>query len=226
MKNKSKILIVDDHPVVRQGLKQLIDMEADLMVAGEAPDALQALDLVKKLEPNLVIVDISLKIGSGLELIKNIKVLFPDILILVISMHDESFYAERVIRAGALGYIMKSEASQNVMTAIRKVLAGEIYLSGEMGKKILDKLLRGQAKTAQSPLESLSDREMQVFQMLAEGNRTSDIAQKLNVSLSTIDTHFVHIKKKLGIKDTAKLVQYAMNWFFTEGRNNGNSLYK
>ncbi|MBN1798070.1 MAG: response regulator transcription factor [Spirochaetales bacterium] len=223
MKKKSRIVIVEDHPIVRRGLKQLIEMEDDLTVSGEAENAVQAVDLITKMQPDLAIVDISLKAGSGLELIKNIVTLYPDMIILVVSMHDECFYAERVIRAGAMGYIMKSEAYQNIMLAIRKVLSGDIYLSDAIRNKILKKLLKGQARSEHSPLEALSDREAQVFQLIAEGNRTSVIAEKLNLSISTIDTHYTHIKKKLGLNDTTELVQYAVNWLLQEGKNGSGS---
>jgi DNA-binding NarL/FixJ family response regulator len=219
MQEKARIIIVEDHPIVRRGLKQLIEMEADLTVCAEAEDAVTALQRVKELKPNLVIIDISLKAGSGLELIKDVNALFPNMPVLVVSMHDESFYAERVIRAGALGYIMKSEAYQNIMQAIRKVLAGEIYLSNEIRNRIIKKLLKGQAGSEHSLLDGLSDREAQVFQLVAEGNRTSVIAEKLNLSSSTVDTHYAHIKQKLGLKDTTELVQFAVNWLLQEGKN-------
>jgi DNA-binding NarL/FixJ family response regulator len=219
MQEKARIIIVEDHPIVRRGLKQLIEMEADLTVCAEAEDAVTALQRVKEFKPNLVIIDISLKAGSGLELIKDVNALFPNMPVLVVSMHDESFYAERVIRAGALGYIMKSEAYQNIMQAIRKVLAGEIYLSNEIRNRIIKKLLKGQAGSEHSLLDGLSDREAQVFQLVAEGNRTSVIAEKLNLSSSTVDTHYAHIKQKLGLKDTTELVQFAVNWLLQEGKN-------
>jgi DNA-binding NarL/FixJ family response regulator len=219
MQEKARIIIVEDHPIVRRGLKQLIEMEADLTVCAEAEDAVTALQRVKELKPNLVIIDISLKAGSGLELIKDVNALFPNMPVLVVSMHDESFYAERVIRAGALGYIMKSEAYQNIMQAVRKVLAGEIYLSNEIRNRIIKKLLKGQAGSEHSLLDGLSDREAQVFQLVAEGNRTSVIAEKLNLSSSTVDTHYAHIKQKLGLKDTTELVQFAVNWLLQEGKN-------
>jgi DNA-binding NarL/FixJ family response regulator len=219
MQEKARIIIVEDHPIVRRGLKQLIEMEADLNVCAEAEDAVTALQRVKELKPNLVIIDISLKAGSGLELIKDVNALFPNMPVLVVSMHDESFYAERVIRAGALGYIMKSEAYQNIMQAVRKVLAGEIYLSNEIRNRIIKKLLKGQAGSEHSLLDGLSDREAQVFQLVAEGNRTSVIAEKLNLSSSTVDTHYAHIKQKLGLKDTTELVQFAVNWLLQEGKN-------
>jgi DNA-binding NarL/FixJ family response regulator len=219
MQEKARIIIVEDHPIVRRGLKQLIEMEADLNVCAEAEDAVTALQRVKELKPNLVIIDISLKAGSGLELIKDVNALFPNMPLLVVSMHDESFYAERVISAGALGYIMKSEAYQNIMQAVRKVLAGEIYLSNEIRNRIIKKLLKGQAGSEHSLLDGLSDREAQVFQLVAEGNRTSVIAEKLNLSSSTVDTHYAHIKQKLGLKDTTELVQFAVNWLLQEGKN-------
>jgi DNA-binding NarL/FixJ family response regulator len=218
MEQKKKIIIVEDHPIVRRGIKQLVEMEDDLFVCAEAEDAAAALQQVKQFKPDLVIVDISLKAGSGLELIKDICALFPEMPVLVVSMHDESFYAERVIRAGALGYIMKSEAYQSIMLAVRKVLDGEIYLSNEIRNKIIKKLLKGQGKGESSLLDALSDREAQVFQLIAEGNRTSVIAAKLHLSSSTVDTHCAHIKQKLGLKDTAELVQFAVNWLLQEGK--------
>jgi DNA-binding NarL/FixJ family response regulator len=211
-KTKKKIFIVDDHPIIRDGLRQLISKQDDMAVCGEAEDAYQALNHIGKIRPHLVIVDISLSGGNGLELIKSIKSQYPDVAILVVSMHDESLYAERSIHAGARGYIMKSEASEKVLTAMRSALAGKIYLSEGIRNSILEKVFYNK-KSARMPLQSLSDRELQVFQYIAEGYKRNDIAGKLHTSVNTIDTHYAHIKKKLGLKNGNELTKYAINYF-------------
>ncbi len=214
-KMKKKIFIVDDHPIIREGLRQLISKQDDMAVCGEAEDAFQALKNIEKTQPHLVIVDISLSRGNGLELIKNIKAQFPGVLIIVISMHDESVYAERSIHAGARGYIMKSEASEKVLAAIRSTLVGNIYLSEGIRNSILEKIFYNK-KSARTPLQSLSDREMQVFQYIAEGYKRNTIAGKLHTSVNTIDTHYAHIKKKLGLKNGNELTKYAINYFINK----------
>ncbi len=209
---KAKIIIVDDHPIVRQGLADLINQEKDLAVCGQAEDAAGALKAIRELGPDVVIVDITLADSSGIELIKDIKVQYPDLPILTLSMHDESLYAERALRAGAKGYIMKGETTKSVITAIRKVLAGQIYTSDKVAAKMVSKLVGGKAKVGASPLECLSDRELEVFQLIGQGRGTRRIAEKLYLSIKTIETYRAHIKEKLSLADTNQLLRYAIQW--------------
>jgi DNA-binding NarL/FixJ family response regulator len=221
-KNKSsarQLLIVDDHPMMRNGLTQLIDHEPGLQVAAEAGNARQALDAVIKLKLDLVLLDISLPDKSGLELIKDIRTLKPELPVLVVSMHDETLYAERVLRAGARGYIMKQEGGKKFLQAIRRVLGGGIFASDKMSSRILE-LFSGQhtGKTA-SPLGRLSDREFEVFQLIARGADTHEVARQLSVSVKTVEAHRVHIKEKLQLKTATELVRYAVRWIETEGKS-------
>lgn len=209
---KAKIIIVDDHPIVRQGLADLINQEKDLAVCGQAEDAAGAMKAIRELEPDVVIVDITLADSSGIELIKDIKIQYPDLPVLTLSMHDESLYAERALRAGAKGYIMKGETTKSVVTAIRKVLAGQIYTSDKVAAKMVSKLVGGKAKVGASPLECLSDRELEVFQLIGQGNGTRRIAEKLYLSIKTIETYRAHIKEKLNLTDTNQLLRYAIQW--------------
>ncbi|MBN1507771.1 MAG: response regulator transcription factor [Sedimentisphaerales bacterium] len=215
-RSKYSILIVDDHPVVRQGLAQLVNQEKDLEVQGYAEDAYQAMQAVKEVRPDMVIVDISLKDTSGMDLIKDMKVQYPNLPILILSMHDESLYAERALRAGAKGYIMKHEATERVITAIRRVLAGEIYVSDSMAATMVSKLATGVAPRSTSPVESLSDRELEVFRLIGEGHKTRDVADKLHLSVKTIETYRAHIKEKLGFKDGNELFRFAVEWVNSE----------
>jgi DNA-binding NarL/FixJ family response regulator len=215
-RNKRTVLIVDDHPIVRQGLAQLINQEADLLVCGQAEDAHEAIQAIRQLNPNMVIVDISLKDTSGVELIKDLKVQFPDLPVLTLSMHDEAVYGERALRAGARGYIMKQEATEKVVTAIRRVLAGEVYVSDGMAAKIVSKLVGGVSKKPASPIESLSDRELEVFRMIGEGFSTREMAEKLHLSVKTIETYRAHIKDKLALQDTSELLRSAIHWVNSE----------
>lgn len=208
--DKAKIIIVDDHPIVRQGLAELINHENDLVVCGQAEGALDAMEVIKDLEPDIVIVDISLKDISGLELIKDIRVRYPQMPVLVLSMHDESLYAERSLRAGAKGYIMKQEATGKVVTAIRKVLMGELYISDRMTARMVDRLVGGVSES--SPINALSDRELEVFDMLGQGHGTRYISEKLHLSIKTIETYRAHIKRKLNLSDATELIQHAVQW--------------
>ena len=214
---KANILIVDDHPIVRQGLTELVNHENDLIVCGQAEDANQAMKSVKELKPDIVIVDISLKETSGMELIKDLNVQYPKLPVLALSMHDESLYAERVLRAGAKGYIMKAEATEKVIMAIRKILCGEIYISDKMASKMMRKLVGGSSDINSSPVELLSDRELEVFQLIGKGFGTRQIAERLYLSIKTIETYRAHIKEKLNLEDSATLLQYAIQW--TNSRN-------
>lgn len=211
--NKAKIIIVDDHPIVRQGLTELINHENDLVVCCQAEDASEAMEFIKESDPDIIIVDISLKETNGLELIKDIKVRYPQLPVLVLSMHDESLYAERSLRAGARGYIMKQEATDKVITAIRKVLTGELYISDKMTAKMVDRLVRG--ATESSPVNALSDRELEVFDMLGQGHGTRYISEKLHLSIKTIETYRAHIKRKLNLSDATELIQHAVQWVNT-----------
>jgi DNA-binding NarL/FixJ family response regulator len=217
MAAKTKILIVDDHPMMREGLVQLISREKDLSVCGEAEDAHQALEAVGKLKPDLLLADITLPDKSGLELIKDLQVQFPEVKVLVISMHDESLYAERVLRAGARGYIMKQEGGKKMMEAIRYVLGGQIYVSPRMSSKLLE-IFSGKGKRNEdSPLEKLTDREFEVFQFIGQGLSTHEIAGKLHLSVKTVEVHRNNVKQKLELNSAAELLRYAVRWTETKG---------
>jgi DNA-binding NarL/FixJ family response regulator len=209
---KKRIVIIDDHPIVRQGFAQLINQEDDLAVIGEAEDAPSAMDLVERTRPDLALVDLSLKNSNGIELIKNLTCLHPDLLMLVISLHDESVYAERALRAGAKGFIMKAEATENVMTAIRMVLRGELYLSERMRNQLLNAMASGSARRSLNPTELLSDREFEVFQAISQGSSTRQIADNLCLSVKTIETYKSHLKQKLNLKNSTELMQFAVEW--------------
>lgn len=208
---KIRVLIVDDHPIVRQGIAQLINQEADLVTCCEAGNAQEALDLVINEAPDILLVDISLDGVSGIELVKMLKSQHPKTPALVISMHDETLYAERALRAGARGYIMKQEATEKVLTAIRQVLNGDIYLSERMQSKILQRVLGG-GDGGLSPIDLLSDRELEVFRLIGCGFATSDIAREMNRSVKTVETHRAHLKEKLGLKNASELSRYAVQW--------------
>jgi DNA-binding NarL/FixJ family response regulator len=203
--------------MMRQGLAQLINNEPDLMACCEADTAGRALSLIAEKRPDLVLLDISLPDRNGLELIKDIHVLCPDVLILVVSMHDESLYAERVLRAGARGYIMKQEGGRKLMDAIRHVLNAQIYVSEKMSAKILEIFSGRQARSGGSPVERLSDREFEVFQLIGEGKGTRDIAGHLRLSVKTVEVHRAKIKEKLSLKTATDLVHYAVRWAEAQG---------
>jgi DNA-binding NarL/FixJ family response regulator len=213
--NPKRILVVDDHPMMRQGLAQLINAEPDLTVGWEAGDAGQVLDMIAKHQPDLLIVDISLPGKNGLELIKDVHVLRPGALILVVSMHDEALYAERVLRAGARGYIMKQEGGKKLMGAIRRVLGGQIYVSEKISAKILENVTGRRAGS--STIENLSDREFEVFQLIGKGKGTRDIANHLHLSVKTVEVHRANIKEKLKLKSATDLVHHAVRWAEAEG---------
>jgi DNA-binding NarL/FixJ family response regulator len=210
---KKRVVIVDDHPPMRKGLAQLINQEPDLAACGEAGNIPEAIQVIESLKPDIVIVDLALKDASGLELLKDIKNRFPDLPTLVLSMQNESVYAERALRAGARGYIMKEETTENVVEAVRKVLSGEVYLSEKMSKKILNQFAgRPAQKEESSSIESLSDRELEVFQLIGQGYQSREIAQKLHLSVKTIESYREHIKVKLNLENAAQLVQTAIQW--------------
>jgi DNA-binding NarL/FixJ family response regulator len=214
---KKRIFIVDDHPMMRQGLAQLIGAEKDLTVCGESENAERAVGEVKDLKPDLVLADISLPGKNGLELIKDFQAIQPGLPVLVISMHDESLYAERVLRAGGRGYIMKQEGGKKLMQAIRQVLEGKIYVSEKMSSEILEIFSGRRAGSESSPVEKLTDREFEVFQLISQGKSTRDIAEKLHLSVKTIEVHRVNIKTKLKIQSASELIRYAVRWAESQG---------
>src|SRR5271156_5485693 len=190
---KKRILVVDDHPVVRQGLALLINREPDMVVCGEAEEAMGAMHVLASSKPDILIVDISLNGPDGLDLLKNIRNLYPTLPVLILSMHDESIYAERALRAGANGYIMKQEATEKVLVALRRILGGEIYVSDRVANKMLKHYIRGGAHTKSSPLLNLTDRELEVFRLIGEGHGTRRIADELHLSVKTIESYQAHI---------------------------------
>lgn len=215
-KPKIKVLLVDDHPILRAGLGRLINQEADMMICGEAEDGPTAFDLVGTLNPDIAVIDISLKGSNGIELVKNLKARYPELPTMVLSMHDESLYAERALRAGSLGYIMKEEAIGQVLVAIRKVLQGEIFLSEKMKTKMLQQMASGKGKVVCSPIEQLTDRELEVFRLIGEGCSTRQIAGQLHLSVRTVEAYREYIKSKLSLKNATELVQHAFHWVHHE----------
>jgi DNA-binding NarL/FixJ family response regulator len=209
----TRIVIVDDHPLVRDQLRLVVESEADLKICGEAEDGHQALDVIKAQKPDLTILDLTLKGSpSGLDLIKELHLRYPRLLILVISMHDESLYAERAIYAGARGYITKQEATKKILHAIRQVLSGEVYLSEKLAAKVLSKMAAGRKVHGKFSFENLTDRELQVFRLIGHGRSTRQIANELHLDMKTIETYRARIKTKLGIKDATDLLQQAILW--------------
>ena len=210
---KTRILIVDDHPMMRQGLAQLVNNEPDLAVCCEVENAHQALAAIDKDPPDLVLADITLPDKSGIELIKDIQAINPGLAVLVISMHDESLYAERVLRAGGRGYIMKHEGGKKLMEAIRQVLSGQIYVSEKMSARILESFSGRRSPGAdKSPVENLTDREFEVFQLIGQGKGTRQIAEKLHLSVKTVEVHRVNIKTKLKLQSATELIRFAVRW--------------
>jgi DNA-binding NarL/FixJ family response regulator len=209
---KTRILLVDDHAIVRFGITQLINRQNDMTVCGEEEDASHALSSIITQKPDLVIVDISLKDSSGLELMRNIKAQYPRMPVLVVSAHDEGIYAEIAFRAGALGYLMKEEGLEKVVPAIRRVLSGAVYVSDALAAKMLQQQVRGQSDINESPVKSLSDREMEVFRLIGQWKKTRDIAEELHLSVKTIEYYREQIKRKLNLKDAGELTQYATSW--------------
>lgn len=207
---KKRILIVDDHPMMRDGLRQLIANEPEFEVCGEAEDAPTALAQAESLKPDIAIVDITLRSTNGLELIKDLHIRAPKIAVLVLSMHDESLYAERVLRAGGRGYIMKQEGGKKIIEGLRQIAAGRTFVSEAISARILDSF-SGHHQD-KSPVETLTDREFEVFQLIGEGLSTSEMAQKLCVSVKTIEVHRVNIKTKLGVPTASELIRFAVRW--------------
>lgn len=210
--SKARVLLVDDHPIVRQGMAQLINRERDLSVCGEANTAHEALSLLNTLKPDVAVIDVSLEDRNGIDLLKDIKTRFPKLPVLMLSMHHESLYAERALHAGAKGYIMKQEAPDRVLTAIRTILTGEVYVSEKMAARMLRTLADTRSGDQRSPIERLSDRELEVFRLIGKGFSTSEIAEQLFLSAKTVETHREHIKGKLQLAKKGELLRYAVQW--------------
>ena len=210
---KSRVFIVDDHTMFREGLRQLIERESSMTVCGDAPDATEALKGIRTSKPHVVIVDISLAGASGIDLIKDIKAEFEELPVLVVSMHDESLYAERALRAGAMGYVMKHEPAKTVKAAIQKVLGGDMYLSEKMSSAVINRLLRGQTDQSKSPIEMLSDRELEVFRLLGQGKGVRQIGEELSVTIPTVNSFRNRIKEKLQLKSSTEVMLHAIQWF-------------
>jgi DNA-binding NarL/FixJ family response regulator len=211
MPQKIKILLVDDHPLVREGLANLIQQQPDLEVCGEAASEPQAMQLLSSTQPDVAVIDISLEQGSGLDLIKSIKAMNPAVAMLALSMHDESLYAERALRAGARGYLMKREAAKKVIQGIRAVLAGQIFVSEKITALMAERFVGGQTAAA-SPVAQLSDRELEVFQLLGKGQSTRQIADHLHVGFKTVQAYSARIKEKLKLANATELLRAAMQW--------------
>src|SRR6267142_1979423 len=208
---KSRVFVVDDHPIVRQGLALMINAENDLTVCGEAEEIQTALQAIVETRPDIAIVDISLNGPDGLELVKQVRALFPELPILILSMHDETTYAERALRARANGYIMTQEATEKVLVAVRRILGGGIYLSDRMADKVLQQYMTG-SDSAQSGVSDLSDRELEVFRLIGDGHGTRQIAEELHLSIKTVETYQAHIKEKLRLRTGRELLQQAIFW--------------
>jgi DNA-binding NarL/FixJ family response regulator len=215
--SKKRIFIVDDHPIVREGLALMMNREPDLMVCGEAEEASSALQAISALRPDFLIVDISLNGPDGLELLKNIRARYPNLPVLVLSMHDESIYAERALRAGANGYIMKQEATDRVLVAVRQILTQKVYVSDRVANRMLQQYISGSATVKPSSIADLSDRELEVFRLIGEGHSTRTIAEELHLSIKTVESYQAHIKDKLSLKSGRELVQRAIQWSIGEG---------
>ena len=209
---KTRVFLVDDHPLVREWLTQLIQRESDLTICGEAEDTREALQKIEAARPDIVVADISLKSTHGLELVKDLQARYPTLPVLILSMHDESLYAERVLRAGAKGYITKQEATKKILLAIRQVLSGQIYISEKMASRMVHKMVLGRAEEQKSPIERLTDRELEVFQLIGSGQGTRRIAGELHLGIKTVESYRARIKEKLKLEDGTQLLQQAIQW--------------
>jgi len=216
---KSKILVVDDHPLFREGLVRVLNLENDLEICGTAPDHVEALKQAAALKPDLAIIDISLEGINGIDLTKQLRSRYPKLRILILSMHKEAIYADRALRAGANGYIMKREEGPRLLEAIRQVLSGHIYLSKAINDQMLQRMANPGRRADTTPIESLSDREFEIFQLIGEGYGTRQIADELNVSIKTIETHRERIREKLNLNTTFELVQHAIHWIHSENES-------
>ena len=216
--NRARVLIVDDHPAVREALALRVERQSDLEVCGEAADMSAALRLVAATRPDVSLVDISLKAGSGIDLIKRIRDRNDHVRILVWSMHSEALYAERALRAGALGYVNKDQATDRIVEAVRRVLAGKVYLSEATAERLLQRAVGGARDEAtRSPLDVLADRELEVFRLIGEGVKTAEIAERLHLSVKTVETYRDRIRQKLGLADGTRLAHYATQWVLENG---------
>jgi len=214
---KKKVFLVDDHPFMRAGLAQLIERQPDLAVCGEAGNPADAFRDLDRAAPDLVLADITMPGRSGLEFIRDLSAQYPELVVLVVSMHDEAIFAERAIRAGARGYIMKEAGGDNLLAAIRQVLRGEVYVSPRMAAHLLDDLAARRPRGSSSPIEKLTDREFEIFRLIGQGGSTRDIAEQLHLSPKTVDVHRSHIKEKLGLTGATALVHRAVRWVETPG---------
>jgi len=208
--------VVDDHPLLRQGLALLIYQQQDLEVCGEAEEAQAAMQAIAQRRPDILIVDISLSGPDGLDLLKNVRASYPDLPVLILSMHDEAIYAERALRARANGYIMKQEATEKVLVAVRRILNGEVYLSERMANKMLQQYMGGARAAIDSRISALSDRELEVFRLIGEGRGTRAIAEEMHLSIKTVETYQAHIKEKLSLRSGRELIQHAIQWKINE----------
>ena len=208
----TRIYIVDDHPLVRQGLAQIIEKEEDMEGCGEAENSPGAMKGVGETNPDVIIVDISLQGNNGLELIKNIKAVYENIPILVFSMHDETIYAQRALRAGAKAYVMKKEPSTKIVDAIHRITKGEIFVSPSVADQVLHQIVNGPNNVSTSPIDRLTDRELEVVQLIGRGLSTREIAESLNLSVKTIESHRAHVKEKLNLRNATELVQFSVQW--------------
>jgi DNA-binding NarL/FixJ family response regulator len=209
---KSRVFIVDDHPLVREGLTNLINGQDDVMVCGEAKDSTEAVDGIAKERPNVAVIDISLANESGLDLIKHLVKQFPQVALIILSMHDEALYAERALRLGARGYVMKHETSKSVLASIRQVLGGGIYVSERIANRMALRLTSSRRPVASSPVERLSDRELEIFQLLGQGRTPSEISRDLNLSLKTVQAYCARAKEKFGVTSLTELLRAAIRW--------------
>ncbi len=209
---KNRVFVVDDHPIVRQGLTLLINREADLSVCGEAEDAHTAIQAVTTVKPDILIVDISLNGPDGLDLLKDLRMRYPDLPVLILSMHDEGIYAERALRAGAQGYIMKQEAAEKVLVALRRILSKEIYVSERIANRMLQRYIGSRGAGRPASVADLTDRELEVFRLIGEGHSTRRIAEELHISVKTVESYQAHIKEKLSLRSARELVQHAIQW--------------
>jgi DNA-binding NarL/FixJ family response regulator len=213
---RKKILVVDDHPLLRQGLAMLINQQQDMQVCAEAEDAHAALLSIAQKNPDIIILDISLKGPDGIDLLKSIRTTHPNLPVLILSMHDEAIYAERALRARANGYIMKQEATEKVLVAVRRILNGDVYLSDAMSSRMLQQYIDGAPSLLQSRIAALSDRELEVFRRIGEGRGTREIAEELHLSVKTVETYQAHIKEKLALRTGRELIQHAIQWKINE----------
>jgi DNA-binding NarL/FixJ family response regulator len=210
--HKRGVFLVDDHPLVREGLANLINQQDDLMVRGEAEDSAGALAGIAATRPDVALIDISLKNESGLELVKNLEIQFPLVALIVLSMHDEALYAERALRAGARGYVMKRETTKSVLTAIRRVLEGDVYISERVVNTMARRMGSPRKSATTSPVEQLSDRELEIFRLLGQGRTTSQIAEDLHLSLKTVQAYCARAKEKFGVNSLGELLRAAIRW--------------